>query len=165
MLAEEMKKDRWHQEVIVTLKPGAVMFSKLASILKRRGYSTDESGEVFFYARKDNIEKWQTDTLITVSAYIDDEEVDYYDDEAQELRRIELGYLLPWLPIENASIFIEEAWKLANELSATITMGKELISKKELSDIINEYANDLEERLEAPGGEFLAQAISQDLPL
>jgi hypothetical protein len=164
-LAEEMKKDRWHQEVIVTLKPVAVLFSELASMLNRRGYSTDGSGEVFFYARKDNIEKWQTDTLITVSAFINDTEVDYYEDEAQEISKIELGYLLPWQPIKNASTFIAEAWGLAGELGAHISIGDELISKEDLSAIINEYAADLEQRLEAPGGEFLAQAIAQDLPI
>jgi hypothetical protein len=160
-----MKKDRWHQEVNVTLKLGTVTFSEMASILKRRGYSTDKSGEVFFYARKDDIENWQTDTLITVSAFIDEEEVYYYDDEVQELSRIELGYLLPWQPIENSKIFIAEAWGLAGELATSVYMDGKLTSIEELSAIINEYGSDLEQRLEAPGGEFLAQAIAQDLPI
>ncbi|MEZ5496958.1 MAG: hypothetical protein R3F25_09015 [Gammaproteobacteria bacterium] len=53
-----------------------------------------------------------------MSAFINDTEVDYYEDEAQEISKIELGYLLPWQPIKNASTFIAEAWGLAGELGA-----------------------------------------------
>jgi hypothetical protein len=160
-----MKEDRWHQEIVVSLKVEKLMFSELAKILNRLGYSTDESGEVFFCARQDRVEQWQTETLVTVSVFNNDIELDYYDDEEQEINKIELGYLLPWQPIENADIFVSKVWELSGELATRVLLDEKNIEKESLLLLISNYANDLKERLEPPGGEFLAQAIAQDLPI
>ena len=160
-----MKKDKWHQEISISLKLEEMLFSDLEEILIRLGFSKDESGEVFFYARQDHVEQWQTEYLVTVSVFNDDEELDYYDDEEQKINKIELGYLLPWQPIENANVFIEKAWELSGELSSPVLLNDKKIEKEELLSLINKCSNDLEERLESPGGEFLAQAIAQNLPI
>ena len=160
-----MNRDNWHQEIIVTLNLENFLFSNLAEILLRLGYSTDESGEVFFYSRDDKVEQWQTDSLVTVTVYNSGKDIDYYDDEEQEITKVELGYLLPWQPIQNANKFISRAWELSKELNTSIKYENKEIKKEELKEIINNYAEDLEKRLEAPGGEFLAQAIEENLPL
>ena len=160
-----MRQDRWHQEVIVTLRPENWLFSELATILDRLDYSKDETGEVFFYARQDPVEPWQTDELVTVSVFIDGKEVDYYDDEVQNIDEIQLGYLLPWQPVENAGAFVKKVWELAGELATPVRLDEKQIEKSELLALIERFANDLEERLEAPGGELLAQAIEEDLPI
>ena len=160
-----MNKDNWHQEIIVTLKVEKLSFSHLANIFVRLGFSTDQSGEVFYLARQDHVEHWQTETLVTVTVLNGEENIDYYDDEEQKINRIELGYLLPWQPVENAQVFISKAWELSNELSTPVLYNNKEIDKDALLTNIINFANDLEERLEAPGGEFLAQAIAQDLPI
>ena len=115
--------------------------------------------------RQDHIEQWQTENLVTVDVLRSEEELDYYDDEVQELDCIKLGYLLPWQPINNANIFIDKVWELSETLSTPVLFNNKDINKDGLLSVIIDLGKDLEERLEAPGGEFLAQAIAEDLPI
>lgn len=149
----------------MTLKIGKRKYVDLAAILLRLGYSTDELGEVFFYRRKDLAESWQTDEVVTVSVFDGDRELDFYDDEEQEIDSVVLGYLLPWLPVENAECYVARVWELSIELDSPVLMDNKKIDAAGLLSHIESCARDLAERLEPPGGEFLAQAILEDLPL
>jgi hypothetical protein len=133
-------------------------------MLTRLGYSTDEGGEVFFYARKDLVEAWQTDELVSVGVFDGNRELDYYDDEEQEIDRVELSYLLPWQPVENARSYVTKVWELSAEFGSPVLMNDEQIDAEDLLSHIHSCASDLGERLEPPGGELLAQAIEEDLP-
>lgn len=158
-------EDRWHQSIAATLKIGRRNYSDLARILTRLGYSTDEDGEVFFYPRKDSVQAWQTDELVSVSVFDGNRELDYYDHEEQEVDRVELSYLLPWRPVENARSYVTKVWELSAELGSPVLMNDVQIDAEDLLSHIDACASNLAERLEPPGGELLAQAIEEDLPL
>ena len=120
---------------------------------------------MFFYERKDLVQAWQTDELVSVGVFDGNRELDYHDDEEQEIDRVELSYLLPWQPVENARSYVAKVWELSAELGSPVLMNDVQIHAEDLLSQIDACARNLGERLEPPGGELLAQAIEEDLPL
>ena len=78
---------------------------------------------------------------------------------------LKVYYLLPWQAIKNGKTFISKAKEIEQALDIKPSYeGKEVIFS-ELLDLMQGMAKDLEQKMDAPGGKFLAQAISMDLPL
>ena len=84
-----------------------------------------------------------------------------HDNEEQEIDRVELNYLLPWQPVENARSYVTKVWELSAELGSPVFMNDVQIDAEDLLSHIGACASNLAERLEHPGGELLAQAIAE----
>ena len=93
----------------------------------------------------------------------DDLEETYFN--RSTCNEIILSYLLSWQPISNADSYIIAVYKLAELIGVDPTMNGQKVSKAQLVDLIQSIAKVLEHRVEPPGGENLAIAIEEKLPL
>ena len=162
-----MDSKRWHSEICLTLSlKNELKLEELEALLLSLGFESSDDRELYAYPRKDKIKNWQTESLLYLDTYIGENEVVFnheeYDDYCDSIK---LTYLLPWLPFVHFETFIETALRISKELETKLFFLNEELKVSELRAYAKECKEDLENRLEAPGGEFLAQAIEMDLPI
>ena len=163
-----METDRWHQQLILRLelqKPRLLV--DLADTLSAVGFVSNRDPEcaIYSFPRSGTVEPWQTDELITVSPFLGSDEMFFEHEGFVKWDLLEFGYLLPWQPFENIHLFISKSFAAADLLGSALTFEGEPAEPHAVLVRGKELAADLEHRMEAPGGEFLAQAISMDLPV
>jgi len=154
----------WHEAIAVTLRQTTPQpLTALQVVLSNLGFVTNADEEMFWLPRADVVESWQTDTLLAIHVYLEGREV-YFSCDGQ-WDSLEAIYLLPWQPIANASTFVETSFCLASKLGLSVSVKGSPTSPEHVLALCHSAAADLAERVEAPGGNFLAQAIAEKLPL
>ena len=139
----------------------------MADTLSSVGFVSNRDPEcaIYSFLRFDTVESWQTDELITVSPFLGADDVFFEHEGFLKWDSLEFGYLLPWQPFGNIDLFISKSFAAADLIGSALTFEGERASPNAVLARGKEFAADLEHRMEAPGGEFLAQAIEMDLPI
>ena len=157
-------RDRWHQSIRVTVHlPSGTRLRNLRSFLLSDGYKQSE--DIFSSLRTDTVEVWQPESLVDVSVFNEEKELYFNPPYADTVTKVVLCYLLPWLPLELAESFISSAVRLSEHFDSPMQYLGRAVNASELREEINLLAKDLTQRVDAPGSEFLAIAIAEDLPL
>ncbi len=161
-----MNNDTWHQKISIFLKAESPRkLSELKTILVSLGFKSTPDGEFYGFPRTDIVEEWQTGDIVDVAPYMNGEESCFDHECYEEWDSVELCYLLPWQPIENAEVFVKKAEEVSQALQIEAHFDSRSLNPERLLSFMYECANELEERMEAPGGDFLAKAIAMDLPI
>ncbi|MDX1706879.1 hypothetical protein [Pseudidiomarina sp.] len=161
-----MSGDKWHQCVSVKFSDGEVRSIKMIKeILHKCEFIPSGDGETYTIPRKEHIEDWQTESIVYVSLLRKGEEVYFNHEGYSDWDVLNLEYLLPWLPIENITTFLETVEYVSKHLGISAEFNGGSFVASEVKNYALECARELTERMEAPGGEFLAQAIEMDLPV
>jgi hypothetical protein len=161
-----MIEDRWHSCIRVRLElPEPLQLKFVRSFLVADGYESASDGEVFHLSRPDRVEPWQVESIVNVHLWSKQQELYFVPPIDDVCTDIELTYLLPWLPIEHAATFVSAVFRCAERFATSATLQGTNCTRQSLIDAIHGFAADLERRLEAPGGQHLAIAIDQKLPL
>lgn len=161
-----MQQDRWYQSLdVLYLSSEPRLLSDLAAQLLDVGFIEYAGGEVLGYPRAEKVEIWQTEDIVSLTASYNGEEASFGHEGFKYWNKLELSYLLPWQPQENAAIFTEIVEKATEITGCNPTFQGVPYSRRAFLAVVSECASDLEHRMEKPGGEFLAQAISMDLPV
>jgi hypothetical protein len=165
--AVSMIDDRWHSSVRVRLSlPEPLRLQLIRKFLLSEGFNSLSDGEIFHLPRNDHVQPWQVDSIVNIHVWNSEEELYLIPPFQETCTHIEFAYLLPWLPVIHAEAFVAATFRAAQHFSASAEfLGTEECTPQRLIEAIHGFAADLERRLEAPGGEYLAIAKDQKLPL
>ncbi|MCJ8311614.1 MAG: hypothetical protein HRU38_02770 [Saccharospirillaceae bacterium] len=158
--------ESWHQSIEIEYKSTKKMLlSDLKNILIKLNFESSKDKERISFPRSDIIEKWQTSKIVCADVFNDNEEVCFDHEGYNDWNILKLIYLLPWLPISHFEVFLLKVNEVSDALKINPSYNGVDVNFDELNKLAITYADDLTERMEAPGGEFLAQAIALNLPI
>jgi hypothetical protein len=159
--------DRWHSIVRLSLSADrSHSMSALGRHLRSLGFRPSADGDLYSLPRPDKACVWQSISIANVRCWSEEGVELYFDDPlAPSVSRVDLEYLLPWMPIVHARAFVDVGQALALRLGAQLTYNGAEIQPDQLLSQMHALADELTQRVDEPGSQFLAIAIEEKLDL
>ena len=130
--------------------------AQLWSLFNKTGLKRNYDVYSFDRPKDENIEIWQTDTIVGVNIFNDEAPV-YYGDKSWT--RINFYYLLPSLPRNYIPRFCRIIKSISETLALPMQYNEQVISSEELENMLEKCADEVTETIGEPGSETAAILI------
>lgn len=157
-----MNYTHFHERKDVWLNsPERKSCSQLWRIFNKTGFKRNENIYSFDRSKDENIEIWETDTIVGVEVFNGEQPV-YYGDK--NWTRINFYYLLPSLPRNHIHTFCLIVKSISESLILPIHYDEQIILSQQLENKLEKWADEVTETIGEPGSESAAILIEMTYP-
>lgn len=156
-----MDYSHFHERKDVWLYSSKKPCSQLWRLLNEKGFKRKDEIYSFDRPKNENIEIWESDTIVGVDVFNDDKAV-YYGDRSWT--KINFYYLLATLPRNYIHTFCRIVESVSESLELPIYYDEQIISFQELENKLQTCADESANTIGEPGSKTAAMLIEMSYP-